>query len=212
VRREGVRTGNWLSKKQATALLNAPDPDTFVGKRDRALLAVLIGCGIRREEACNLTFERIQMREARWVILDLIGKGGRIRTVPMPAWAKAAIDDWAQAADINSGTVFRIGYNPGPNYQCRERFMLGKPLAAPVIWKAVRRHAKKLGLNIAPHDLRRTYAKLAHKGQSAIEQIQFSLGHSSVQTTEHYLGVEQDLTDAPCDHLGIGTPSVRPKR
>ena len=58
-------------------------------------------------------------------------------------------------------------------------------------------------VNIAPHDLRRTFAKLAHKGRAALEQIQLSLGHASIQTTERYLGVRQDLTDAPCDHLGL---------
>ncbi len=56
---------------------------------------------------------------------------------------------------------------------------------------------------IAPHDLRRTFAELAHKGGSPIDQIQLFLGHDSIQTTEKYLGVEQDLTDAPCDHLGL---------
>jgi len=56
---------------------------------------------------------------------------------------------------------------------------------------------------IAPHDLRRTFAKLAHKGGSALDQIQLSLGHGSIQTTQRYLGVEQDLTDAPCDRLGL---------
>lgn len=54
-----------------------------------------------------------------------------------------------------------------------------------------------------PHDLRRTFAKLAHKGGASIDQIQLSLGHSSVQTTERYLGVDQDLTTAPCDVLGL---------
>ncbi|HEY0169471.1 MAG TPA: site-specific integrase [Pyrinomonadaceae bacterium] len=56
---------------------------------------------------------------------------------------------------------------------------------------------------VAPHDLRRTFAKLAHKGGAAIDQIQLSLGHESIQTTEEYPGVEQGLTDAPCDHLGL---------
>ena len=56
---------------------------------------------------------------------------------------------------------------------------------------------------VAPHDLRRTFAKLAHKGRAALEQIQLSLGHASIRTTERYLGVEQDLTDAPCDRLGL---------
>ncbi len=56
---------------------------------------------------------------------------------------------------------------------------------------------------VVPHDLRRTFAKLAYKGGAALDQIQLSLGHESIQTTEAYLGVEQDLTDAPCDHLGL---------
>jgi len=63
---------------------------------------------------------------------------------------------------------------------------------------------QSLGLaKLAPHDLRRTFAKLAHKGGSGLEQIQLSLGHGSIQTTERYLGIEQDLTDAPCDRLGL---------
>jgi len=62
---------------------------------------------------------------------------------------------------------------------------------------------KQKNEGIAPHDLRRTFAKLAHRGGSPIDQIQLSLGHDSIQTTEKYLGVEQDLTDAPCDHLGL---------
>jgi len=58
---------------------------------------------------------------------------------------------------------------------------------------------------IAPHDLRRSYARLAHQGRAPIEQIQLSLGHESIQTTERYLGVKQDLGDAPCDRLGLET-------
>jgi len=60
-----------------------------------------------------------------------------------------------------------------------------------------------LGLSVAAHDLRRTYAKLAHKGGAGLDQIQLSLGHASIRTTERYLGVEQDLTDAPGDRLGL---------
>jgi site-specific recombinase XerD len=72
----------------------------------------------------------------------------------------------------------------------------------------VKKNSEHCGLQVAPHDLRRSFAKLAHKGKAALEQIQLSLGHASIQTTERYLGVRQDLTDAPCDHLGI---SMGPK-
>jgi integrase len=56
---------------------------------------------------------------------------------------------------------------------------------------------------VVPHDLRRTFARLAHLGHAHLEQIQLSLGHASAQTTERYLGLEQNLVDAPCDHLGL---------
>ena len=67
----------------------------------------------------------------------------------------------------------------------------------------VRDYGQKIGVTIGPHDLRRTFGKLAHKGNAALEQIQLSLGHASVVTTERYLGVRQNLHDAPCDYLGL---------
>src|SRR5215472_5501210 len=97
---KGVRLGNWLSAKQAQALLNAPDVTTTKGLRDRAILAVLLGCGLRRSEVAALTTGHIQQRDGRWCIVDLVGKHGRVRTVPMPTWVKVAIDTWTAAGSI----------------------------------------------------------------------------------------------------------------
>ncbi len=81
---------------------------------------------------------------------------------------------------------------------------MGESITEKAIYNTVVYYAEKSKADgIAPHDLRRTFAKLAHKGGSPIDQIQLSLGHDSINTTEKYLGVEQDLTDAPCDHLGL---------
>jgi site-specific recombinase XerD len=196
VKREGVRTGNWLTIHQAEKFVNAPDTTTLKGKRDRALLAVLIGCGLRREETALLTIEHVQQRDARWVVVDMKGKGGRIRTVPMPSWTKVAINEWTATAGFSTGRVFRP-VNKGDR-------LCGESMTAQSIFETVKKYAAEVGLeNIAPHDLRRTFAKLAHKGRAALEQIQLSLGHASIQTTERYLGVRQDLTDAPCDRLGL---------
>src|SRR6478752_2014054 len=104
---KGVRVGNWLTVRQAQALLNAPDTTTTKGLRDRAILAVLLGCGLRRSEVAALTLGHIQQRDERWCIVDLVGKHGRVRTIPMPTWVKVAIDAWTSAADINDGHVFR---------------------------------------------------------------------------------------------------------
>jgi site-specific recombinase XerD len=67
----------------------------------------------------------------------------------------------------------------------------------------VRASAAQVGVPVAAHNLRRTFAKLAMKGGARLEQIQLSLGHASITTTERYLGVEQDLTDASCDRLEL---------
>jgi integrase/recombinase XerD len=102
----GVRLGKWLTRDQAEQLLSAP-PSTLMGLRDRAILGLLIGCGLRRDELANLTFEHLQQREGRWVIVDIVGKGRRVRTVPVPGWAKALVDQWAAAAGLSSGLVLR---------------------------------------------------------------------------------------------------------
>src|SRR6266404_4418945 len=91
VKSTGIRVGNWLSLRQAQALLSAPDVATVKGLRDRAILAVLLGCGLRRSEVAALTSAHVQQRDGRWCIVDLVGKHGRIRTAPMPTWVKVAI-------------------------------------------------------------------------------------------------------------------------
>ena len=197
VPRRGTRLGNWLNRDQAEQLLNAPDPKTLSGKRDRALLGVLIGCGLRRSEACALTMEHIQQREGRWVIVDLVGKGQRVRSVAMPNWCKSTVDRWTHAAFISSGQVFRPLNKAG-------RITGSRFEGEKAIWRCVQKHAVAIGIpELAPHDLRRTYSKLAYAGRAALDQIQLSLGHASIQTTERYLGTQQDLSDAPCDHLGL---------
>jgi site-specific recombinase XerD len=200
-RREGRRTGNWLTREEAQSWLSAPDRRMLRGQRDRALLSVLIGCGLRRSEAAGLTFEHVQQRDGRWVLVDLIGKRDKIWSVPMPNWAKAAIDEWSKASGVGGGLIFRA-VNKGDR-------VIGDGITPQAIYNIIVGYAgelKKAG--VAPHDLRRTFAKLAHKGGAAIDQIQLSLGHESIQTTEEYLGVEQDLTDAPwglsCRHQKCG--------
>src|SRR5664279_971504 len=114
----GVRTGNWLSLKQAQALLNAPDITTTKGLRDRAVIAVLLGCGLRRSEVAALTMGHIQQRDGRWCIVDLFGKHGRVRTVPMPVWVKVAIDAWTVRTGVTNEYVFRPERpSEPPNYR-----------------------------------------------------------------------------------------------
>lgn len=195
VKQAGVRAGNWLTKEQAQTLINTPDTTTLKGLRDRAILAVMIGAGLRRSEVANLTYDHIQQRDGRWVLVDLTGKGNRVRTVPIPSWVKVAIDKWAAAAGKDSGRVFLPINKSGR--------ITGERVSTQLVYRVVTEHAAAAGVNVAAHDLRRTFAKLAHKGGAALDQIQLTLGHASIKTTERYLGVEQNLTHAPCDVLGL---------
>jgi site-specific recombinase XerD len=191
---DGVRVGLWLTKEQAQELLNAPDTRTVKGLRDRAILAVMLGGGLRRSEVAALRAEQVQQRDGRWVIVDLVGKRNRVRSVPIPSWTKAAIDELA-AMGIN-GRLF-ISIEKGGH-------ITGQSMTPQAIRDIVNHYGRMIGIdNLAAHDLRRTYSKLAHKGGAGLDQIQLSLGHKSIQTTERYLGVAQDLTDAPCDRLGL---------
>jgi site-specific recombinase XerD len=194
IRQQGTRAGNWLTKAQAESLINLPDARTVRGKRDRAILALLIGCGLRRAEATSITIADLTMRENRWVLVDLRGKHGRIRTVPVPGWVKQAIDAWLESAGITTGPLLRSINRHG---------QIAGSLSPQAILALVGGYGHQMGLTIKPHDLRRTCAKLCRAAGGELEQIQLLLGHASIQTTERYLGVKQDLIHAPNDAISM---------
>lgn len=191
----GVRSGNWLTAEQARALLLAPEENTLKGKRDRALLAVLVGCGLRREELVLLNVEDVQLREERWVIPDLVGKGKRVRLVPVPTWVKERLDEWTTKGEIREKRIFRAIKKSGS--------VSGSSLSTTAVWKIVLHYARHTAgiRDLTPHDLRRTCAKLCRRAGGDLEQIQFLLGHSSIQTTERYLGGKQEIRNAVNDRL-----------
>ena len=114
----------------------------------------------------------------------------------MPTWTKVAIDAWTSAAGLADGYLFRPvnrADHPG-----------GEHLGEKVVWQMLRLYAGAIGMpGIAPHDARRTCAKLCRAAGGELEQIQLLLGHASVQTTERYLGTKQDLVNAPNDAIKL---------
>jgi integrase len=196
ISQKGTRLGNWLTREQAKELLAVPDRSTLKGKSDYVILALLVGCALRRNELAELDVATIQQREGRWVLADLEGKGRRIRTVAIPIWVKHGINAWMTAADIEDGRLLRSVSKSGKVNR--------DTLSDWAVWSVVEQSSKQIGIeHFGAHDLRRTCAKLCRKNGGDLEQIKFLLGHSSIQTTERYLGSEQDINIAVNDNLGL---------
>jgi hypothetical protein len=155
---------------------------------------------LRRVEVSKLNIGDLQQREDHWVVLDLIGKRRHIRTVPVPDWVKAALDSWVTAAAIVDGRLFRCVSRTGTIW--------GSGITGKIVWHIVKRYANTAGFQqLAPHDCRRSCARLCHDAGGELEQIQFLLGHASVETTERYLArgrqcLNSQFTSIPRGQLG----------
>jgi integrase len=140
--------------------------------------------------------DHLQQREEHWAIVDLVGKGGHVRTVPVPDWVRTELDDWLTAAAIDRGKLFRRVNKAGRTW--------GDGMTEKAVWHIVKESARSIGVaKLAPHDLRRTCARLCRASGGELEQIQFLLGHASVQTTERYHGYKQRIRSAVNDRIGI---------
>ena len=175
----GQRTGNWLDLPGVRLLLETAGQGRY-GVRDHALLALMLGCGLRRAEVCALVWGQYVRREGRMVLVDLAGKGGRIRTIPVPSWAAEALDLWGEQA---------TGQANGRPDDARIF-----PMTPQNVYLIVLEASRRAGLGeVAPHDLRRSHARLMRSAGVSVEQIGLLLGHASIQTTERYLGTKLEL-------------------
>jgi len=115
--------------------------------------------------------------------------------VAVPAWVKQGINAWMIAARIEDGRLLRSISKGGK---------VGESLGDWAVWSVVEQSAREIGVDrFGAHDMRRTCAKLCRKSGGDLEQIKFLLGHSSIQTTERYLGSEQEIAVAVNDNLGL---------
>jgi integrase len=190
-------TAAWPSRPQTWGVFaDALRNPTYIVSVERALLALLLACGLRRHELAKLTFGHLQQREGHWAIVDLRGKAGHVRTIPVPEWVHGLLDEWTTSAGINMGSLFRRVSSAGRVW--------GEAVTEKLVWHVVKQFAGKIGVSkLAPHDLRRSCARLCRAAGGELEQIQFLLGHISVQTTERYLGCTQRIASAVNDKIGI---------
>ena len=202
-----TRAGVWLTVDQVQEYLDLPDRSTYWGKRDACLLSLMVGCGLRREEMATLRWDRYQSREGRMCLVDVKGKGGRLRTLPVPTWAKPDVDAWL----IASRELPKLEGN-NKSRRVDMNYLMGG-MSTQNIYTIVKEYGDRAGHNLAPHDLRRTLAKMLRKSGAALEQIQATLGHENIQTTTIYLGstLELDEGRAVVDMLKLRAPKREEK-
>ena len=183
---EGANEGKTpaLSDSQAKSLLEAPPADTLKGRRDRAILAVLLYHALRRGELCRLRVEDYGQRRGVQT-LAVHGKGSRIRYLPVHPYAARLIEEYLDAAGHRNdaeGPLFRPVRNP--------RGVLARPLTGSAVYTNVVKHyalaADLSPAMIRPHCLRATAATNALEHGADIAKVRDWLGHRTVSTTQLY--------------------------
>lgn len=193
VKSGGRRLGMWLSSDQVKLLFDQTERKTLKGHQERVVLALLVGCALRREEAAKTLCEQVQVRDGITLIIDLVGKRNKTRSVPLSPWVSKLIRQWQLVAEVHSGLLLRA-INKSDNLTGRVRTKGGGLTSGGVspkaIYNLVVRLAELTGIKgLGPHSLRRTWARRAYKQEYPLDQIQAILGHESIRTTELYIGL-----------------------
>jgi integrase len=194
---KGVKPHLWLNSHEVEELLGTCDSN-LAGQRDRLALALLVAAGLRREEAVSLCFEDVQVQPVQGhmrAVLSIKGKGAKNRVVPISDDLANLVDAWGDTIG-RGGPVLR-SVNKGGK--------VGNSLSAQGLFTIVQRHGALIGLpELAPHDLRRTYAQIGYESGVPVTQISRLLGHESIETTQRYLDLTLDLETTISDFVPIG--------
>jgi len=192
---KGVKTHTWLTRAQVMALLDTCDTSTLKGERDRLALGLLVAAGLRRAEAVGLEFGDLVLQPVKGkmrTVLAVHGKGAKDRSVPVSESLAAAIEHWGRHVR-REGRVLR---------SIDQRGDLRESLSTVAVFQIVHSAGAKIGKpELAPHDLRRTYAQLGLEAGVSITQISRLLGHASVATTQRYLCLDLDLDTTISDFI-----------
>jgi integrase len=190
----GSKAHTWLTQAEVKRLLDSVDQASIPGQRDRLILGLLVGAGLRREELAGLSFEDVILQPIAGkfrTVLNIHGKGAKDRIVPISDRLAAALDAWRNV--VGAGAIARSIAKGGA---------IGDSLSAVGIFQIVRAAGEAIGKpDLAPHDLRRTYAQLGYEAGVPITQISGLLGHSSVATTQRYLNLDTDLSSTISDFI-----------
>ena len=170
-----------LSEQQVETLLNAPDAETPIGLRDRAMLELLYATGLRISELVSLGLASINLRQG---VVRVLGKGGKERLVPVGQEALV----WV-ARFVRDGRPALFGDRTEALFPSR----LGRPMTRQTFWHAIKRHALQAGIDrsISPHTLRHAFATHLLNHGADLRAVQMMLGHADLSTTQIYTHIAQ---------------------
>lgn len=172
VKQQGKKVGTWLSAEEAQTILRSLPTTTLENLRDRAVMAVFLGVGLRIDEVTHLKWENIDQLDGVWVFRNIQRKHHRIQTIRIPEWVVDVLNQYGDALPVKDEFVF---------VSC-SKANSGCSLTNRAVYNIVKRYT-----DVAPHQLRKTWSALAYKGGASIREIQQQLGHQSAKTTEIYL-------------------------
>lgn len=192
-------TYNALNKAQARQLIEAIDTSSRQGKRDYAMLLLLLKTGIRRSECADLRLGDLQQEQGHTIAILRHTKGNKRRMVKLAVEVQRTIDDYLTASDrLNLGdeaplfVQFRKGDHPQK-----------AGISSLLIQRMVEKYAELAGLDLklTPHSLRATFVTLALEGGARLQQVQYAVGHADPRTTERYQKRKLNLDDAATDYV-----------
>ena len=181
--KSGLKLPDVLSVSEVSLLLNIPDSNTLLGKRNSAMLELLYAAGLRVSELVNLKFLDVNL-EACFV--RVMGKGSKERIVPFGLFAKNKIDDY-----INNSRPLLL-----KNHISKHLFVAraGKPMTRQGFWKLLKQYVKQAGIKkkVTPHSLRHSFASHLLEGGADLRTVQVMLGHVDISSTQIYTHVARD--------------------
>ncbi len=172
-----------LTEAEVEKLLLAPDTNTSLGLRDKAMLEVLYACGLRVSELINLSVADYNST-AGW--LQVTGKGNKTRLVPLGEYAKEALDDYLQQGRGDLIAYLKAG-------ECHAMFLTtqGGYMSRQNFWYMIKKYASLVGIKktLSPHSLRHAFATHLINYGADLRSVQMLLGHSNLSTTQIYTHV-----------------------